>query len=386
LGSVVFITPIAFTNIGYRTWIIFAATNLAIIPLIYFFYPETAFRSLEEVDVIFALADEMPGNPWLNVVYISKNEPLWFGKRGEKRLDFNYENSSWHRRLANSSSGNSGSGTGTTSGSDRAMISEKHPPLPEDFHRELTRTDIGRAIVTTNITSGQEKKEYRPETPESMVDPRLSGIVSTQPTLDFASDKPRNSRTNDSTLKATPSSEDIIFETRAAPVPREAPREHRNSWYESRESLQSNDADHTQPITLPEHFPSPPASPPASPRGTPANLNSSHHHSVTSRTQRYSFIPDDRSENHSLAAVTRIETARSSLTSYPGRIDTTRDSLTSYPGRVGRGIIRTSSGRETYYPDGLPGAGENPSDNRYSETPGVRSGRNLAARDAGRAF
>jgi hypothetical protein len=122
----VFITPIAFTNIGYRTWIIFAATNLAIIPLIFFFYPETAFRSLEEVDVIFALADEMPGNTWLNVVHVSKSEPLWFGQRGEKRAEFDYENSHWHRKLMDSSSGNSGSG----SGSDRAMKEKRR--MPED--------------------------------------------------------------------------------------------------------------------------------------------------------------------------------------------------------------------------------------------------------------
>jgi hypothetical protein len=105
--SVVFITPIAFANIGYRTWIIFAVTNFAIVPIIYFFYPETAFRSLEEVDVIFFLADEEPGNPWLNAVRISLTEPLWFGKNHEGRIGFDYANSSWHRKLADTSSGSS---------------------------------------------------------------------------------------------------------------------------------------------------------------------------------------------------------------------------------------------------------------------------------------
>lgn len=32
------ITPIAFHNIGYRTYIIFAAMNAFIVPVIYFFY------------------------------------------------------------------------------------------------------------------------------------------------------------------------------------------------------------------------------------------------------------------------------------------------------------------------------------------------------------
>ncbi|KAF2110813.1 hypothetical protein BDV96DRAFT_191181 [Lophiotrema nucula] len=92
---VVFIAPIAFRNITWKTYIIFACTNFAIVPLIYFFYPETAYRSLEEVDVLFYLANEAPGNPWLNVVKIANKEPLWFGKRGEKPFD--YEKSEWHR-------------------------------------------------------------------------------------------------------------------------------------------------------------------------------------------------------------------------------------------------------------------------------------------------
>lgn len=107
-NRVVFIGPIAFHNIGWRTYIIFAATNFAIVPLVYFFYPETAYRSLEEVDVLFHLANETPGNPWLSVVKISLNEPLWFGKNGEKPFD--YENSDWHQGYMHMM----GSGSGTT--------------------------------------------------------------------------------------------------------------------------------------------------------------------------------------------------------------------------------------------------------------------------------
>lgn len=50
---VVMVTPIAFTNIGYRTYIIFAVLSAAAIPVMYFCYPETHGRSLEEVDLIF---------------------------------------------------------------------------------------------------------------------------------------------------------------------------------------------------------------------------------------------------------------------------------------------------------------------------------------------
>lgn len=70
-------------------------TNAIIIPCIYFLYPETGFRSLEEVDVIFYQASLSP-SPWLNVVKVAKNEPLWYGKDGEE--PFNYEESDWHQR------------------------------------------------------------------------------------------------------------------------------------------------------------------------------------------------------------------------------------------------------------------------------------------------
>ncbi|KAM0554887.1 hypothetical protein ACHAPJ_006622 [Fusarium lateritium] len=51
---VVMVTPVAFTNIGWRTYIIFAILNATAIPVIYIFYPETRGRSLEEVDLIFS--------------------------------------------------------------------------------------------------------------------------------------------------------------------------------------------------------------------------------------------------------------------------------------------------------------------------------------------
>lgn len=50
---VVMITPVAFATIGYQTYIIFAVINAFIVPSVYFFYPETAYRSLEEMDAIF---------------------------------------------------------------------------------------------------------------------------------------------------------------------------------------------------------------------------------------------------------------------------------------------------------------------------------------------
>ncbi|KAI1085518.1 general substrate transporter [Whalleya microplaca] len=51
---IVMVTPIMITNIGWGTYLFFACVNATFIPIIYFFYPETAKRSLEEIDIIFA--------------------------------------------------------------------------------------------------------------------------------------------------------------------------------------------------------------------------------------------------------------------------------------------------------------------------------------------
>lgn len=53
---VVMVTGPSFNNISWGTYIVFAALNALIIPVVYFFFPETAGRSLEDMDVIFALA------------------------------------------------------------------------------------------------------------------------------------------------------------------------------------------------------------------------------------------------------------------------------------------------------------------------------------------
>lgn len=50
---VVMIAPIAFNNIGWGTYLIFAVCNVAGLIIIYFCYPETRNRSLEEIDLIF---------------------------------------------------------------------------------------------------------------------------------------------------------------------------------------------------------------------------------------------------------------------------------------------------------------------------------------------
>jgi sugar porter (SP) family MFS transporter len=51
---IVMVTPIMIANIGWGTYVFFAVVNACFLPIIYFFYPETARRSLEEIDIIFA--------------------------------------------------------------------------------------------------------------------------------------------------------------------------------------------------------------------------------------------------------------------------------------------------------------------------------------------
>ncbi|EAW10860.1 hexose carrier protein [Aspergillus clavatus NRRL 1] len=51
---IVMVTPIMITNISWGTYLFFACINACFLPVIYFFYPETAGRSLEEIDLIFA--------------------------------------------------------------------------------------------------------------------------------------------------------------------------------------------------------------------------------------------------------------------------------------------------------------------------------------------
>jgi MFS family permease len=67
---VVMATGPMFANIQWGTYALFAALNgVVIFPTVYFFFPETKRYSLEDLDIIFALAHEEGKNP----VWISKS-------------------------------------------------------------------------------------------------------------------------------------------------------------------------------------------------------------------------------------------------------------------------------------------------------------------------
>lgn len=50
---IVKITPIAMENLHWRSFIIFAVLNFSFLPIVYFFFPETAGLELEDIDLIF---------------------------------------------------------------------------------------------------------------------------------------------------------------------------------------------------------------------------------------------------------------------------------------------------------------------------------------------
>ncbi|RCK64838.1 Sugar transporter STL1 [Candida viswanathii] len=62
--AVVMFTPPFIAASGWGCYLFFACMNFLFVPVIFFFYPETAGRSLEEIDVIFAKAYVEKRQPW----------------------------------------------------------------------------------------------------------------------------------------------------------------------------------------------------------------------------------------------------------------------------------------------------------------------------------
>ena len=57
-GSTTLFLPTMFSKLGWKTLMVFACLNVMVLPLVYLFFPETANRSLEEINLLFSL-----GNP-----------------------------------------------------------------------------------------------------------------------------------------------------------------------------------------------------------------------------------------------------------------------------------------------------------------------------------
>ncbi|KAJ6112228.1 hypothetical protein N7523_008289 [Penicillium sp. IBT 18751x] len=82
---IVQITPIGIQNIGWKFWIVWTVTNAAFLPILYLFYPETANRSLEDID------DYYRSNPSLIVVgepdAICRRRPQKYIDREDEQIE-----------------------------------------------------------------------------------------------------------------------------------------------------------------------------------------------------------------------------------------------------------------------------------------------------------
>lgn len=65
-------------TIAWKTYFVFFCFNIAFVPLVYFFFPETNGHKLEVLDAIFAEAHEKGENPVFT-------ERRWRGEEGEKK-------------------------------------------------------------------------------------------------------------------------------------------------------------------------------------------------------------------------------------------------------------------------------------------------------------
>lgn len=97
--------------------------NAFIVPCVYFFYPETAYRSLEEMDEIFHKTTSI-----FDAVKVARDMPRRYGKNGELLVDyFDTEAAQGAERRRSSITGgrgNSIAGAGAKSGVDRREKAE----------------------------------------------------------------------------------------------------------------------------------------------------------------------------------------------------------------------------------------------------------------------
>ncbi|KAL9622742.1 MAG: hypothetical protein Q9160_002860 [Pyrenula sp. 1 TL-2023] len=81
---VVMITPVLINRLGWKTYLIFMCTNLAFVPTIYFFYPETSNISLEGIDQIFL---DKNRKPWHKAYVEDENRVAGIGDSGSEEGD-----------------------------------------------------------------------------------------------------------------------------------------------------------------------------------------------------------------------------------------------------------------------------------------------------------
>jgi hypothetical protein len=55
------VTPVAIDTIGWKYYLLFMIISVIIVPVVYFAYPETMGRSLEELEMMFVEGDSIRG-------------------------------------------------------------------------------------------------------------------------------------------------------------------------------------------------------------------------------------------------------------------------------------------------------------------------------------
>lgn len=264
----------------------------------------------------------------------------------------------------------------------------------EDFNRSLQPAEAGAATVTANCYAGHNNA-YRPATPESPIDPRLSpNPDDVSPTQTRAIKKLRNkdSRTqhadfqHQDSFSSEPTLTHADSHDSADLPPIHSSKSKRDTWYHSKDSLTPAEVTgipvrYNPEITTP--FPVTTRSrknstPPTAPQSPPTSRGRLiRPRPATGDTQRSFYHTDDDSDHHAITTEAHRTESLSSL-NYPGRLD-----MDSRPG-----LTQTESGRETYLPDGLV---EQLRDRSVERSAGRRvsggsaSGRRYSARDAGRA-
>lgn len=150
--SVVMFTPTFVNKTGWGAYLFFACMNAIWIPLIYLFYPETAGRRFEEMDIIFARAHDEGRFPFR----VAKTMPhLNFEEIAAefKRLDLG--------PLGLDSEGesdddSSGSYSGSYSGSDERSLKE----IDDDASNELETTPREHASENEHVNAHEREMAH----------------------------------------------------------------------------------------------------------------------------------------------------------------------------------------------------------------------------------
>jgi hypothetical protein len=82
------VTPVAIESIGYQYYIVFGAVAFTVTPAVYFLFPETMGRSLEEIDLLFRDSPSV----W-STVRFAKQRPVGYSQefRNDKFAEVSHE-------------------------------------------------------------------------------------------------------------------------------------------------------------------------------------------------------------------------------------------------------------------------------------------------------